>query len=176
LVFLEGDLGVLLDIDLGPALADRHHAAHALALGDLAEDKHPDAEEQQHRQNPGQQLAEPCALDGAGVFDPVFGQFGGDVLVDPGGDERGLAVLRVSVIAAQLLRADHDAGDLATFQMALEGAVGDALDGAGALPQGLQHHYGEHREDGVPQVELVLALDGHSRSFPETISGSLTRI
>ncbi len=60
---VEGDLGVGLDIDLGLALADRHEAAaHPLATRHAPHQEYPQAEEQQRRHHPGQDVGEERAL------------------------------------------------------------------------------------------------------------------
>src|SRR5215831_1545438 len=48
----EGDLGLLLDIDLGAAFADRHQPAEA-ALTHAADREHPDPDKENRRQDPG---------------------------------------------------------------------------------------------------------------------------
>ena len=52
----KGDAGVLLHEHLGAALADAQEAAHALLLGEAAEQEEPDAEEGHRRQNPGEHI------------------------------------------------------------------------------------------------------------------------
>ena len=62
----EGDLGVLLDIDLGPRLADRHQPAKALAIRQLAPEEYPDQVEHQRRHDPRQDGLEQPARRNAG--------------------------------------------------------------------------------------------------------------
>ena len=50
----EGGLDVLLDKDLGLALADRHHAAHSLSPGHRPDEEHPDQHEAERRHQPAQ--------------------------------------------------------------------------------------------------------------------------
>ena len=69
---LEGDLGFVLDIDLGLTLAHGHEAAGAAA--DLPEEVDPDADEEQEGEHPGKERSEPgLFLDGA-IADVVLGQ------------------------------------------------------------------------------------------------------
>ena len=75
----KGDLGLLLDIDLGAALADRHQPAEP-ALPHPADREHPDADKEDRRQDPGEQIGDPMALDDPAIGDAVlvqaFGEFG----------------------------------------------------------------------------------------------------
>ena len=75
----KGDFGLLLDIDLGAALADRHQPAEP-ALSHSADREHPDADKEDRRQDPGQQIGDPMALDDPAIGDAVlvqaFGEFG----------------------------------------------------------------------------------------------------
>ena len=54
---VEGDAGVLLDVDLGAALADAHEAAQPLPVGEAAHHEVPQAEEHRRRRHPRQQVA-----------------------------------------------------------------------------------------------------------------------
>jgi hypothetical protein len=83
---VEGDLGVLLHIDLGLGFADRHHAA-ADPAAHPANREHPDAEEDQHGNGPGENVADHRALDPAGEFDAVFGEVFGKFGIDSDGDD-----------------------------------------------------------------------------------------
>ena len=69
----ERGLGVLLDVDLGLALADRHQAARAHAAHrHAAQQEDPDAEEDQRRQDPGQQRGEEVLVAAAAELDAVL--------------------------------------------------------------------------------------------------------
>ena len=71
---IEGHSGILLDVDLGLALADTHQAAEPLAFGEAAEQEHPQHKEEQYRKHPGKDLAQQGAFDDAGEFDVVLAQ------------------------------------------------------------------------------------------------------
>src|SRR5207249_11159625 len=74
----KGDLGLLFDINLGAALADLHQPAEP-ALPHAADGEHPDPDEKDGRQDPGQQVAQPMALDDPAVSDAVLVQTLGEV-------------------------------------------------------------------------------------------------
>src|SRR5439155_4887444 len=79
----EGDLGLLLDIDLGAALADRHQPAEP-ALSHPPDREHPDADKEDRRQDPGEQFGNPMALDYPAIGHPVLVQTLGDLaLMNP---------------------------------------------------------------------------------------------
>ena len=74
----EGDLGLLLDIDLGAALADRHQPAEP-ALPHPPDREHPDADKEDRRQDPGEQIGDPMALDHPAVGHAVLVQALGEL-------------------------------------------------------------------------------------------------
>ena len=88
----ETDAGFLFHVDLGLAAADLHETSEALPLGELAEQQHPDSEEDKRRRHPGNQRAEKSVLRNArdldaGAVDPLQ-----DRGIHDRGDELALAV------------------------------------------------------------------------------------
>ena len=153
---VEGRLGVGLDEDLGLAAPDRHQAAKALAIGEATEPEDPDAEEQQHRNDPGQQRREKRALDLAGEFHVMLFELIGEI----GGDDRGLecplVVLRGLPCSLDGAARDPDLGDLVALQVAQELAVGNDGDLLVERPDVLQDEDADQGDDEVPGVPLVL--------------------
>src|SRR5204862_423018 len=88
----EGDAGLVLDVDLGAALADAHEAA-AEALAHAPREEVPDGEEHQRRHDPGKEVAHEVALMHAGVLDVVLPELLGELRLDAVGDRHGLAAL-----------------------------------------------------------------------------------
>ena len=122
----EGDLGLLLDVDLGAALADRHQPAEAAALAHAADREHPDADEKDRRQDPGQQVADEMVLDDAAVDDAVLVEALCQIGVDPGGDEVLQPVgLRLLERAGDVVLGDRDLSDLAFVKQGLKLTVRD---------------------------------------------------
>src|SRR5690348_15693829 len=62
----ERNLRLLLDVNPGAALADRHQPAEA-ALTHAPDREHPDANKEDRGQNPGQQIAQPVSVDDTAV-------------------------------------------------------------------------------------------------------------
>ena len=123
----EGDLGLLLDIDPGAALADLHQPAEP-ALPHAPDREHPDPDKKDRRQDPGQEIAQPVALDDPAIGDAVLVQALGEVGIDPRRDEVLDPVgLRLLQRAADVILGDRDLGDLVFVEQASEsGCTGSA--------------------------------------------------
>ncbi len=161
---LEGDLDLVLHVDLGLALAQRHETsllpAHAL------HEKIPDAEEDHDRENPGEQIAQERALHLALEGHLVLVEKLREVLVHPVGPE-GLRLARLSLhlhLPLDAVGRDGHLGDLPIFQHLQKLAVGYHLG---------THHGGEvaldeqdrpHRQKDVEQGKLMFLFHGR-RSF-----------
>ena len=63
-----------------------------------------------------------------GIGDAVFLQVGGELRIDPGGDELALAIQRLFELALEVVVGNADLGHLAVVQELLELAVGDRSD------------------------------------------------
>src|SRR6266436_6459108 len=79
---LERDLGVLLDIDLGPRFADGHQAAETLPFGDAPKTVHPDQIENENREYPGQDGPDEGARWRTCYDDAVGFQLVGELRID----------------------------------------------------------------------------------------------
>jgi hypothetical protein len=175
----ESDLGVGLDVDLGLALADGHEAAaEALLFGNLAENKHPQGEEDDDGQDPRQDVAQDgaeAAFRGAAILDAILLEFGGNVRIDARRHEfRCLSRLRALDGPGNVLVADDDVVDLALPQIGLKLAVGERLDLLILLPQRLQDEDTEDGGEHIPEVVLNflvhLASLAHSGTRPVSAS------
>ncbi len=87
----EGDLDVLLDVDLCAGLADRHQPAQALGATDPAAHPEPDQEEGDDREDPGQQRLQRSTTGNAGDAHALCRELFGQGHIDPGGEEGGFA-------------------------------------------------------------------------------------
>ena len=65
----EADAGFFFHVNLGLAAADLHEPAEALLVGELAEQQHPDSEEDKRWRHPGNQRAEKSVLRNASDLD-----------------------------------------------------------------------------------------------------------
>ena len=73
-------------------LADVHQPAHALLFGKTAEQEHPDAEENEHRDEPGQKGGQKRIVDGPRNRNAPAGKLLGELRIDAIGDEELSAV------------------------------------------------------------------------------------
>ena len=154
----EGDPGFLFDIDLGAALADRHHAAEP-ALPEAPDREHPDPDEEDRRQHPRQQVADPVAFDDAAVDHAVLVE----TLRQIGGDPRGDEVLEPVGLclfqrAADVILGDRDLGDLAVVEQGLEAAVGDRGPFRALKIKTLNPQHAENGGDHVPEIDVNLLV------------------
>jgi hypothetical protein len=171
---LEGHAGVGLDVDLGLRLADGHEASGAAEpLRHAASEIGPYAEEEQHGQDPGQEIAEEGALDLARVADVEFLELVGEFGVDAGRHEPALALERLPEFALDEAVGDGDLRDLAVAQQLLELAVGDVRDLLGRRVDVLHEQQSEEGRDPVADVELRLLVHGPAPLFAE-ITGAAT--
>jgi hypothetical protein len=163
----EGDLGLLLDIDLGAALADRHQPAEP-ALPHAPDREHPDADKEDRWQDPGEQIGDPMALHDPAIGDPVLGQaFGEFGWLNPRRDKVLEAVgLRLLQAALDLILGYRDLFDLVFVEQGLETAVRDRRHLGALQIEALNEQHQQHGSDHVPEVDLLLLLhDGLLRSF-----------
>ena len=65
----ETDAGFLLHVNFGLAAADLHGPAETLLVGELAEQQHPNSEEDKRWRHPGNQRAEKSVLRNASDLD-----------------------------------------------------------------------------------------------------------
>ena len=156
----ERGLGVLLDVDLGPALADRHQAAGAHAARRHApQQEDPDAEEDQRRQHPGQQRGEEVLIAAAAKRDAVLLELLREGGVDPGGHEAArLALSRILDLAGDAGLGDQQIVDLALLEILPELAVRQRLGLLRLLKDRLEQQHAEHGDDDVPGVEIGLLV------------------
>jgi hypothetical protein len=161
----EGDLYVLLHIDLGLALADRHQATRALTHSHGADEKHPNEHEADRRHEPPQHgLKEPgpgLAGEGQLFLDERLRQSGLDAVRRK---MRDVLVHRLLVGAGDLSRSNDEISHLALIDEPLKLAVWDRLRVSRLEQQVLDQHHRHDGGDDVKEVDLVLALDLHFRS------------
>jgi hypothetical protein len=153
---VERGLRILLHVNLGLALADRHQAAEALLFGHAADEEHPDQKKEQGRQDPGQEVAEKGALDFSAEFHVVLGKLVRKRRINPGGDEEVAAIQRLFELALDVILADRDLVDLAVLEKLLELAVRKRFDLPAFDPPVLDEEDRENREDHIPEVKLNL--------------------
>jgi hypothetical protein len=148
--------GLVLDIDLGAALPDRHEpAAEALLPGHAADQPEPDAEEHQRRHHPGKDIAQERALLHARVLHLELRQPLGHLGLHHVGDDDFLAVfLRRLEFARDAAVAHDDFLDAVFGQQPLELAVRHDFDRLRLLPPLLQQQDGEDGEEDVADIEL----------------------
>src|SRR5271169_1331961 len=155
----KGDLGRLLDIDLGAALADRHQPAEP-ALPHPSDREHPDADKEDRRQNPGEQIGDPMALDDPAIGDPVlvktFGELG---WLNPRRNKvLQTAGFRLFQGTLDLVLRYRDLFDLVFVEEGLEAAVRDRSELGALQIQALNEQHQEHGGDHVPEMNLLLLL------------------
>jgi len=156
----EADAGFFFHVNLGLAAADLHEPAETLFVGELAEQQHPDSEEDKRWRHPGNQRAEKGVLRNArdldaGAVDPLQ-----DRGIHDRGHELALAVDGVGEGAGDGVRADRDRRDPAILEIALELAVADRCDGLPAGDQVLDEKHGYESHHPVPDV--VFGLPFHA--------------
>ena len=160
---LEGNLDLVLHVDLGLALAQRHEAgllpAHAL--------------HEQVPEDPREQVAQECALHLPLESHLVFVEQLREVLVHPVGPERlrlaGLS-LHLHLPLDAVGRYGH-LGDLALLQQFQELAVGHHLGAHHGGQVALDEQNRPHRQEDIEQGKFVLFLH-ESGSFLKTVSVS----
>jgi hypothetical protein len=105
----ERHTGVLFHEHLGAALTDVEKPAHALLLGEAAEQEEPDAKEGYRWQDPRQHIAQPGALQHAGIGYVVLRQAIGKIGFDPRCHDRRLApaVRRLQAPGHRTIRHQH---------------------------------------------------------------------
>jgi hypothetical protein len=124
-----------------------------LLAGHAPHQQIPDAEENQSRQDPRQDVPEHGVFGSLRVLDAVLGEALGELGRHQVRHHHRLAVFRRLQLAGDTLVGDHDLGDLVRGEVSLELAVGHDLHGLRALPPLLQRQDREHREQHVDQVE-----------------------
>ena len=152
----ESGLNAAFDIDLGLGFAHGHHAAKPLLFGEAADEERPQSEQQQHRHDPRQQVAQECRLDYASKFDVVLSELLGERNIDLGGDEIFFSVDGLAELALDRIFLDRDLFDLAVFEILLELAVRDWLDGLVSFPPALEQEQGHDSGERVPEINLML--------------------
>ncbi len=167
----EGHLGIGFDIDLGLAAPDGHEAAHALLLGDAAEDEHPEAKEEQDRQDPGEDVPEQGILQHPTVADVILLQLGREAGIDAIGDEAPLLGWGARLLRGGRLQGsgdgigrNHDVLDLPGFEQLLELAIGNLLGLLTLGPQPLQQEHADEGGHHIPEVEFELLVHGTTLS------------
>src|SRR5690606_18039369 len=94
--------------------------------------------------------------------DVVLRERGGEFGIDAHGDELAPpARKRLDQPAAHLVLGYPDLVDVAVLELLEQGAVGQGLDGPVAGPHRLEQHQQHDRRERVPEVELLVLLDGH---------------
>src|SRR5690606_5936314 len=142
-------------VDLGLALADLHHAAATQATADAPQQKQPDSEKQQRRDDPGQQIADQRAFDATAVAHRVLLQVLGQLRLDTVGDKTPLTA------GQRLLERALDAPlgyrqliDAPLFQVLLELAVGNGRHFLPDRQQILQADEYQNGDHPIIHVEL----------------------
>ncbi len=130
-------------------------AAESLFFRHAADEKHPDREEQYHRQEPGQEIPEERVLSHSRERHTIRLEPFCQRRIDPIGDD----VLKLRALFSlerplDVLRGDDHFAQAAVLQVLLELAVGDGLDMLRLRPEVLKHDDSEHRQDHIPQVDL----------------------
>src|SRR5690606_1680796 len=97
-----------LDIDLCLVLADIYQAAHALALREAAEYQHPEAEEDQYGQDPGQERGKPIAVRASGDLHSRGLECSRGVRINPRGNKNRLSVLGLLELSPHSRFSDRD--------------------------------------------------------------------
>ncbi len=152
---IEGRLGVFFYVDFGFALANSHHSAEALLLGELAENEQPEAEKEHNGNDPGEQIPQESAFYRAGELDPRLLEPLGYAGLNTGGDEARLPLRQGAFEgSADVLAADNDLFYQALVEILLEFTVGNRLDLAALNPEVPDQHNPNHRKDEVPDVKL----------------------
>ena len=149
----EAHLHLVVGVDLGAAAGERHDAAFGAAHA--PEEEAPDADEEDQRQNPPEEIGQPPAGDLAGVLDAARFQLLGQLRVLHAGGRELLRLLRIAAgrlleRAANHLLADRHLDDLAVFQERLELRVGNRLAGRRQVVD-LGEHEQQHEREPVPQ-------------------------
>src|SRR5215831_17006016 len=155
----KSDFGLLLDVDLGAALADRHQPADA-ALPHPADCEHPDADKENRRQDPGEQIGDPMALDDPAIGDAVLVQAFGELgRLNPCRDKIlqpvGIGLLQGPLDA---ILGDCNLVDLVLVEERLEATVRDRRELGALQIKALDEQHQKHRGDHVPEVNLLLLL------------------
>ena len=149
-----GGLGILLDIDLGLALADRHQPAAETAHGHAAHQEEPDADEDQGGQHPGKERGKPVLVGAAAILDTILLELFGKARLQAGGDETGrLAFLRVPDLADDSTLGDHQLVEAAVLQILLKLAIGERYGLRRLLENSLQDQPAEHSSNDIPKIE-----------------------
>src|SRR5690606_24175798 len=157
---------VLLDIDLGLALADGHQAAHAASLRHAADHEEPEQGEEADRHDPGKDVAQPGALHVAVELDVVLLQFIGEVRVHPCRSEPLDAVfVGLAKFALDRVLGDGDPLDPALLERCQEIAVRDVLDARLRSPDALDQQDRHHGDHEIPEVYARLSVHSPAR-FP----------
>ena len=143
--------------------ADRHEAAAqrpALALGEAPHHEIPDAEENQRRDDPRQQIAQPGAFVDLRVAHAVTLQLGRQRRVDAHRDDApdALAGRRVLERAGQRLRVDLHVAQGPLLQQLLEATVRHRFNVTRRAPQVLHQHQHQRGDDPVANVDACLRV------------------
>jgi len=153
----ERDAGLRLDVDLGAALADAHEAAAETRAHAFGEEE-PDAEEDERRQHPRQEVAEECAFVDSRVLHAEPGQALGELGLDQVRHGHGLAAFAALQFPGDMAVGNRHLGNLVFLQQALEFAVRHDLDRLGPLPGFLDEEHGDEGEDDVGDVKAGAAF------------------
>src|SRR5205814_316121 len=164
--------GLVLDIDLGAALADAHEAAaEPLRARHAPGEQVPDAEEDQRRQDPGEQVAHEGALVDAGVLDVVLRQPLGEVRRHQVSDGNRLAAFGGFELAGDALVGDHHLVD-AVLAEAQSNALGQ--DRQYIEPQHLLLALLNQEDGGV--AGLISKAGGNPNALKKALSDSIARL
>ncbi len=145
----EAHLHFVVGVNLGLAARERHHAA--FRARHAAEEEAPDADQEQQRNDPAEQLGQPAVHHLSGVLHAPGFELLGQLRVVDARDREGLG-LGVAGLqrAADRLIADRDLGDLAVPHELLELGVRDRAAGRGHVI-GLRHAEHQQQDKAVPQ-------------------------
>src|SRR5690606_18278553 len=89
---VKSDTGISLYENARLGLANVNQAAQTLPFRDMAESEHPDAEENEHRDEPGQKGGQKRIVDGPRNRNAPAGKLLGELRIDAIGDEELSAV------------------------------------------------------------------------------------
>ena len=151
----KGDFCFFFNINLGPALANRHQAAAHDSLVHSPDDKQPDTDKNCHGNNPGKNVAQPGALHYTGISDVVLVQHFRQIRFNPGGNKFGkFFVSRILELTENLLVSNGHFSHFVFLQQRLEAAVGNRLDFGILRIKILDKKNAQYRNQYIPEVDL----------------------
>ena len=147
---------VLLDVDLGPALADAREPAraHSHSVGEAAIEEEPDAEEGEGGNDPRQEVREQIRFLAAAHVDARIAHLPSERLIDAHarGHELRLSVLRSLECADDVAVGDRHFRDRLLRNLTLELAVRDLLRRRRLMQKLLHQHDSDDGDRHVPEV------------------------